>query len=112
MTIKNSSSDEVVLEELGTRVARARLNKNVTQNVLAKEAGVSLPTLQRIEQGHSTNLTNFIRVLRALKLLDNMESLMPTAMKSPLHEALTGQKLRQRAHPKDDNEQQVWEWGE
>lgn len=112
MTVKNSSSDEAVLLELGTRIARARLNKNVTQDILAKEAGVSLPTLQRIEQGQSTNLTNFIRVLRALKLLDNMELLMPTAMKSPLHEALTGQKLRQRAHPKEDDVQPGWEWGE
>ena len=78
-------------------MARHRLNRNLTQAALAAQAGVSTPTVQRIEQGNSTQAANLLRILRALKLLDNLEALIPEPPVSPIQQARLRGKLRQRA---------------
>ena len=67
------------------------------QATLAAQAGVSTPTVQRIEQGSSTQATNLLRILRALKLLDNLDALIPQPAVSPIQQARMRGKLRQRA---------------
>ena len=90
-------SDLAALRELGSRMGRHRLNKNLTQAAVASQAGVSTPTVQRIEQGKSTQASNLIRILRALKLLDNLDALVPEPAGSPIQQARLRGKVRQRA---------------
>jgi len=97
MKIHEKLSDETVLQELGQRIARYRLNRNMTQGALATESGVSTPTVQRLEKGHSTQAANLIRILRTLKLLDNLEALIPDPVLSPLQQARLQGKARRRA---------------
>ena len=115
MRIETSMTDTAVLQELGDRISRHRLNKNMTQLALAEEAGISLPTLQRIEKGQSTTLTNVLRTLRVLKLLGNLEIAVPAPPVSPRMQALLLGKERQRASSKSQNvisnEKEVWTWG-
>lgn len=115
MRIENLTPDETVLAELGSRIARYRLNRDMTQEALAKEAGISLITLKRIEHGeHATNIVNIIRLLRALKLLDNLELMLPPEPISPLQQIRTQKKSRKRAssRKKPTDQEQVWTWGE
>lgn len=107
-------SDEATLKELGRRIARYRLNKNLTQGALAKEAGVSLPTLQRIEYGRSTQAANLIRILRVLGLLENLEALVPEPAISPIQQLRLRGKKRQRASSKTDKSEleAPWSWGD
>ena len=107
-------SDRAALKELGSRIARHRLNKNLTQAALAAEAGVSTPTVQRIEQGKSTQASNLIRILRALKLLANLEILIPEPAVSPIQQVKMRGKLRQRASsPSEEKERpSEWTWGD
>jgi transcriptional regulator with XRE-family HTH domain len=110
----NRNSDEATLAELGERIARMRLNRNLTQADLAAEAGVSLRTLQRLEGGESTQLVNLIRTLRALALLDNLDALVPAPAASPLQQVRTGGKERRRASPRSETRrpQAPWTWGD
>jgi transcriptional regulator with XRE-family HTH domain len=78
------SWDKAVLKALGRRLAWYRLNRDQTQEGLAMEAGVSLPTVQRIEYGHSTQTSNLIRVLHALGLLEDLDGLVPESRLRPL----------------------------
>ena len=63
MKIDAYLTDEAVLSELGSRLGRARLERNLTQRELAEEAGVERKAVQRLEAGESVKLSTFIRVL-------------------------------------------------
>ena len=51
MIIQTEHTDSRILAELGERLARYRLNRNLTQDQLAREAGVSKRTIVRLEDG-------------------------------------------------------------
>ncbi len=106
-------SDKAILNEFGLRISRYRLNKNMTQGALAAEAGVSTPTIQRVESGASIQLLKLIRVLRALNLIGNIESLAPELAASPLQQLKMKGKIRQRASsPQEDDKEVDWSWGD
>ncbi len=112
MRFHRISSDEGTLEELGRRLAHHRLNINWTQATLAKEAGVSQRTLHRLERGHSIQTSNLIRVLRALRLLENLEALVPAPAASPIQQLKLHGKKRQRASSSSDapKPKKPWSW--
>ena len=115
MSFKMQDSDTACLQELAARLSRLRLNRNQTQAALAREAGVSLRTVVRMEQGESVQLTNLLRVLRVLGLLENLEMLIPAPAESPLQQLKTQGRLRRRASssaPADAVVQDAWSWGE
>lgn len=114
MGINQNMSDDAILNELGGRIAQIRLNKNITQESLAMEAGVSVPTIKRIEQGRSASFTNFIRILRALKHLDNLELVIPEPPVSPMMKMRMKGKKRARASlkKKEETSKQPWTWGD
>jgi len=115
MIIDNSLADDSVLQELGQRLAAARLARDLTQAELAAEAGISKRTLERLETGQAaTQLSGFVRVCRALKLLDRIEALIPAATAaSPLAELERKGKRRRRASGgKAHKPAKPWTWGE
>jgi putative transcriptional regulator len=97
MNFNLSLSDTAVLRELGSRLAQYRLNQNLTQERLAHEAGISLRTLTRIENGEPSQTSNVLRLLRALGLLDNLDALVPAPAVSPIEQLKLKGKVRQRA---------------
>lgn len=88
-----SQTDDAILAQLGESLAQSRLRKRLTQDQLAREAGVSKRTVLRIERGESIQLTNLIRILRTLNLLHALDSLKPQP--SPI-EQLRGTRVRVR----------------
>ena len=113
MEISRDISDRAILRELGGRLARHRLNKNLTQEALAAQAGVSTPTVQRTEQGKSAQASNLIRILRALRLLDNLDTLVPEPPVSPIQQAKLRGRVRQRASSSSPNIREPssdWRW--
>ncbi|MDF1838262.1 MAG: helix-turn-helix transcriptional regulator [Planctomycetota bacterium] len=110
---KAYENDREVLETLGQRLAAERLRNNWTQTHLAEVAGVSRATVQRLEQGESTQLTNLVRILRALDLVRNLDALVPATSVSPLEMWRSDRSLRQRASTKPvEAPSSPWQWGE
>jgi len=113
MIFNNTGTDDATLQELGSRLARYRLNRNLTQADLAGEAGVSVRTVQRVEQGESTHLSNLIRILRTLRLLENLETLVPEPAVSPIQQMKMKGKQRSRAsRAGEPQEKTPWSWGD
>ncbi|MBI5593527.1 MAG: helix-turn-helix transcriptional regulator [Deltaproteobacteria bacterium] len=77
MKIEGFLTDEAILAELGGRLAQRRLELQLTQEMLAEQAGVSKRTVERIEAGATAQMSTLIRMLRALELLDRLETLAP-----------------------------------
>lgn len=101
------------LDELGVRVERHRLERNLTQGQLAGEAGISRATLHRLESGESVQLTSLIGLLRVLGLLDGLEVLVPEPVPSPLERLKTDGRRRQRARRRLEHDvaEATWRWG-
>jgi transcriptional regulator with XRE-family HTH domain len=107
-------SDDSILAELGRRVSRCRIDLSLTQAELAQQAGVSKRTVERLEAGASTQLSNMIRILRVLKLLSNLDQAIPGSGPRPM-ELLRGKgKPRQRASGPGVAREPVgaWSWGD
>jgi transcriptional regulator with XRE-family HTH domain len=109
-------TDEAILEGLGDRLSRFRLERNLTQADLAAEAGVHKNTVFRLEAGGSTQLKNLVRVLRVLGLLDRLEALVPEPVPSPLRQLEAMERQRKRAVSKGDRDadqpKAEWSWGD
>ena len=90
-------TDVAVLAEFGSRLAAARLQRNLTQVTLAREAGVSRNTVERLERGVSVDLKLLVRVLRALSLLDSFLAGIPADEPSPMALLKAQGRKRQRA---------------
>ena len=97
MRIISDLSDEAVLGELGARLERTRLERNLTQRQLAAEAGVERKAVQRLEAGEPVKLVSFVRVLRALGMLDALERLVPEPLASPIELLKRRGETRRRA---------------
>ena len=120
MNFSSHLTDAAVLQELGQRLERRRIDANRTQAELAQEAGVSKRTLERMEAGQSTDFALLLRVLRALRLLEGLETLIPDLPQSPI--ALLRAKGRDRkrvGHPRGKRARAAtheasgrWKWGE
>lgn len=109
-------SDEAILELLGQRLERYRLDRNQTQAQVAREAGVHRRTVIRAEKGESITLSMLIRLLRVYGLLERLDALVPAPVVSPIALLEAGGKQRRRASGRgergDAHEDEPWSWGE
>jgi transcriptional regulator with XRE-family HTH domain len=90
-------SDRAILGELGSRLQRERLNRNMTQAGLALKSGVSLRSLQYLEMGRPCTLASLIKILRALGNLAALDAFFPEPGLSPVQLAKMKGRERQRA---------------
>ena len=113
MEITDGLSDETLIKELGKRMQALRLARNLTQAQLAKEAGISRRTVERIESGAgSAQLSIFLRICRVLGLIERLELLLPPSEPGPI-ELLKRKPLhRKRARRAAEPDRTKWSWGE
>lgn len=115
MRIQSQLTDSSVLRELGNRLTGARLERNLTQAALAEQAGVSKRTLERLESGEvAVQLSGFVRVCRALGLIERLDTLIPETLPGPIARLKLQGKPRTRASGKKSAAKpaQPWSWGE
>ena len=118
MRIKAELTDETILSELGERLARLRLSRDLTQQRLGEQAGVGRALVQRIERGEAVTTTNLVRVLRALDALDALDRLLPQSAPSPVQELKLRGRERRRASGargsggESPDQARPWRWGD
>ncbi|OGR88405.1 MAG: hypothetical protein A3J74_05560 [Elusimicrobia bacterium RIFCSPHIGHO2_02_FULL_57_9] len=79
------STPEELAQTIGENIRSLRLQKNLTQQALATQAGVSLSALRHLESGQGANLGTLIRVVRALDKQEWLQTLAPRITINPLH---------------------------
>lgn len=100
-------------EDLIKNFRQYRINYSLTQKELADKTGISLRSIIRFENGEDITLSNFIKLIDALDLTENMKCLIPDQSKRPSAYLETEQK-RQRAVSKKNKEKtnKNFKWGD
>ena len=76
MFMEPSWSNSAILGELGQRLRRERLNRNMTQQGLADNSGLSRSTVAKVEDGDNFSMETLIRMLRTFELVDRLDALL------------------------------------
>ena len=107
-----ATSDQIQFA-LCQRLEKIRLMRNMTQARLAQEAGLSQRTIIGLERGEGVSFDTFIRVLIALGIQQNLESLLPDPTIRPIDRVKGGGIERQRASPeRPAGDRKAWTWGD
>lgn len=70
--------------ELGQRLRRLRLQRNMPRTELAEKAGVAAGSIAKAEAGEDIRLSTLLGLMRVLGGLDQVLQLIPVAQVSPL----------------------------
>lgn len=91
---------------------RVRLDQNLSQSVLAEEAGVSRRTISRMENGEGVSLDTFVRVARALGLVDQLQSLFQLPQIRPIDRVREQAPRKNASSPRKKltDAETPWEW--
>jgi len=106
-----SMSDRAVLREIGRRLRRRRLDRNISQATIAAAAGLNRTTVGQLERDGSASMLTLVQVLRAMASLDELDAFLPDQGPSPLELARHQGKTRRRASRRplsDDQGDQDW----
>ncbi|WP_321479323.1 helix-turn-helix transcriptional regulator [uncultured Bacteroides sp.] len=78
-------SGSELIQQLGKRYSDYRKRMGYTQKEVSIKSGLSVFTISSFENGSSTGITvaSFIKLLRAIDSLDEIEKLLPELPKSP-----------------------------
>lgn len=77
-------TNAAILQTLGERLKEYRLRRNLQQAELARYAGVNISTVSRIEKGQNIMIDSYLRIMRVLDMLDNLDEFIPEPPRSPL----------------------------
>ena len=80
------ASDSTILKELGERLRKLRLRKNITQEALAESTLLAVGTIKSLETGKG-KLSTLVAVLRELGTLDQLDKFIPPVTISPIQMA-------------------------
>ena len=72
--------DDVVarmMEEVGDSIRKLRLQRNLSQEVVAERSGISFGAYRHLESGKGTSLRSFLAVCRTLGKTDWLRTLPP-----------------------------------
>jgi len=105
-------SDQAILQEIGLRLRRERLNQNLTQEAVAKRVGIRRATLSNAESGEDFTVGTLLGILRALDRLRNLAAFLPDPGVSPMQLLKKEGKVRKRASTKAKKPKQAWTWGD
>lgn len=89
-----SLSDPEILVEFGSRIRLVRIEKNLTQQMLAERSGLNRSTIRDLENGGSVNLMSLMQLLRSLELLHRLDLFLPGSSQSPVLAKLQAERKR------------------
>jgi len=88
--------EDEILKEFAKRLARIRKAQGHSQTEFAKEAGIGVATLRRIEGGQDSQFETWLKILKALDRVPALDVLLPETFNSPMAEALAGKSRKRK----------------
>jgi transcriptional regulator with XRE-family HTH domain len=106
----NAMSDQALAAFIGQFIRSKRIEQNITQAQLAKDAGISRSTLVLLEKGETASLGSLLQVLRMLNQLHVLAAFEIIPVISPLLMAKEEMKKRQRVRTNPSSQQPKSDW--
>jgi len=94
-------TDPAIVKELCRSLKQMRLNKNLSQEQVAKMSGLNRVTISRMEAGRAATLLTIVQVLRALDKLDILIIFSEEPEISPIKLLKIKEQQRQKASPRN-----------
>jgi transcriptional regulator with XRE-family HTH domain len=104
-------SDQDIVKELGLRLDAIRKHKNLRDIDVTELAGLGDKALSRFRRGANPSLETFMKLMRALDELDQLDGLLQLPSYSPVA-ALKQPAPRQRVRTKTPKNTQPIKWGD
>jgi transcriptional regulator with XRE-family HTH domain len=116
MKLTSNLTDQVILEEIGRRLAKQRLSISKSQAELASECGLARRTIQYAEAGKPVQSESLVKILRSLSLLETLDALLPDQSLRPMDMLKLKSKERKRVAkkraPQKAQGEGEWKWGD
>ena len=90
-------SDADILNELGNLLKKYRLNLNMTQKEVAGKIGIDRATLSLIENGKTSSLMNFLRLVKLYGKTEELLNILKLPEISPMEMYKLQKKKRKKA---------------
>ena len=87
----NPKTPNEIAKELVEKIKRQRKKLKISQMQLSSKSGVSLGSIKRFESKYEISLNSFIKILIALNLEGDLESLFTQKNYSAIDEVINGQ---------------------
>jgi predicted transcriptional regulator len=113
----NKEKNASLLEIIGLSMKGKRLSREISQAELAKNSGVSLASIARLETGKGNiSLSNLLLIMKALEMADELKIIFKDLEFSPslLAKAST-KKTRERvrkSYKEKKSKSSSWKWGD
>lgn len=107
-------SAETLERDICHRLKDIRLNRNLTQQALAKTAGISRRTVSSVENGEGCTLVTLIRILQALNHTHLLTQLVEPLPMHPLeqHRNVVREPRQRASSPRKAPDPGAWKWGD
>lgn len=113
MDIDENIRNDLLLKEIGRRIAQARLKTRQTQEEFAQSAGLSRSAVQRLERGDAgARLLTFLAALRTLRKIEALEVVLPDKGLSPMEFFEGARHSPAKRARKRKAKQSTWKWGD
>ena len=91
-----------LIQMLGTRFKDYRMRSNMTQKEVAEQAGLTVNTVHKFENGLAPNLSvsTFLLLMKAIGCINGLDGLMPELPESPYLMDDKGKKTQRIRHKK------------
>ena len=110
MKIQGNENNIFLLKELGSRIKDTRIAFAQTRKDFSAKAGISLKTMERIENGENVKIENLLNVLRSLELLQNLDILIPE--QEDLFIQDNRGKKKRVSKTQNAAKEKEWKWGD
>ena len=94
-----------LVQVLGTRFKDYRMRSNMTQKEVAEQAGLTVNTVHKFENGLAPNLSisTFLLLMKAIGCINGLDGLMPELPESPYLIDDKGRKAKRIRHASTKN---------
>ncbi len=108
----NLLTDEEIIKELAFRCDSIRLDKQLTEKDVSQVGGTTIDAIYRFKTGKNISITNFIKILRGIGKLDDLDQLLKDNSPKSIRKNIVIRRKKRVHKSSQSNEKRDYVWGD